>query len=71
MYKLTEDQKKEILRAMADCNLSIQAVKQKLFLHRNTVTYRIEQIKKETGLDARKFYDLMKLLDLFEVKQNA
>lgn len=61
---ITSEQKKEIILAMADCNLNIQAVKHKLFIHRNTVIYRLEKIKSETGLDARNFHDLVKLIDM-------
>ena len=61
---ITSEQKKEVILAMADCNLSIQAVKHKLFIHRNTVIYRLEKIKSETGLDARNFHDLVKLIDM-------
>ena len=28
-----------------------------MFVHRNTLTYRLDKIQKETGLDLRKFND--------------
>lgn len=67
--KLTNSQKKETIRAMADCNLNRKATSRMLFLDRNALTYRIEQIKKETGLDARVFRDLVELLRLLEEEQ--
>lgn len=63
MYKLTEEQKIETLNAMADYSMNIKDVANALFTHRNTIKYRINKIKDETGLDARKFRDLVKLLD--------
>ena len=54
---------KEIILAMAECDLKKFAVAKKLHCHRNTVTYHIEKVKNRTGLDATRFYDLVKLLD--------
>lgn len=34
--------------------------------YRNSVIYRLGKIKTETGLDARKFWDLVKLLEMEE-----
>lgn len=39
----------------SDLNLSDTA--RQLFIHRNTLLYRLEKIRKETGLDLRKFND--------------
>ncbi len=38
-----------------DCNVSETA--KRLYIHRNTLMYRIEKIKQETGLDVRSFRD--------------
>lgn len=38
-----------------DCNVSETA--KRLYIHRNTLMYRIEKIKQETGLDVRTFRD--------------
>lgn len=45
-----------------DCNISETA--KRLYIHRNTLMYRIDKIKQETGLDVRAFRDavLMNLL---------
>ena len=58
---MTECQK-EILLALAACSLNVSAVSRKLRLHRNTVTYQVEKIKRETGLDPLNFYQLVELL---------
>ena len=39
----------------ADLNLSVAA--RQMFLHRNTLTYRLDKIRRETGLDLRIFRD--------------
>ena len=38
-------------------NLNISETSRKLFVHRNTLVYRIEKIKRVTGLDLRNFED--------------
>lgn len=38
-------------------NLNVSETSRKLFVHRNTLVYRIEKIKKLTGLDLREFDD--------------
>jgi sugar diacid utilization regulator len=37
------------------CDLNISEAARKLYLHRNTLLYRIEKIKNHTGLDIKKF----------------
>ncbi|MDO4845958.1 MAG: helix-turn-helix domain-containing protein, partial [Oscillospiraceae bacterium] len=36
-------------------NLNVSETSRKLFVHRNTLVYRLEKIKKMTGLDLRQF----------------
>ncbi len=38
-----------------DNNLNVSETSRKLFVHRNTLVYRLEKIKKLTGLDLRRF----------------
>ena len=58
-------------------NLNVSETSRKLFVHRNTLVYRLEKIKKLTGLDLREFDDAIvfkvalmvkKYLDLSPVK---
>lgn len=56
----------EIIKAMAKFDLSTTNASRELHRHRNTVIYWIEKMKKDTGLDCRKFYDLVKLLEMVE-----
>ncbi|MBV7276719.1 helix-turn-helix domain-containing protein [Clostridiaceae bacterium UIB06] len=51
---------KEIINTIeefANCGLNISDASRKLYVHRNTLIYRIEKIKKETGFDIRQFTD--------------
>lgn len=38
-------------------SLNVSETSRKLFLHRNTLNYRLDKIERETGLDIRKFSD--------------
>lgn len=42
-----------------DNNLNISETARKLFIHRNTLVYRLEKIQKKTGLDVRVFDDAL------------
>jgi len=50
-----------------DLNLTTTA--RELFIHRNTLLYRLERIRKETGLDVRSFHDAVIFKVLAEMPQ--
>jgi carbohydrate diacid regulator len=43
------------IRNFFENNLNVSETSRKLFVHRNTLVYRLEKIKKLTGLDLREF----------------
>ncbi len=43
------------IRRFFENNLNVSETSRKLFVHRNTLVYRLEKIKKLTGLDLREF----------------
>ena len=43
------------IQAFFDNNLNVSETSRKLFVHRNTLVYRLEKIRKLTGLDLREF----------------
>ncbi len=43
------------IQCFFDNNLNVSETSRKLFVHRNTLVYRLEKIKKITGLDLREF----------------
>jgi sugar diacid utilization regulator len=52
----------------ADCNLAHTA--RALHIHRNTLIYRLDKLKQESGLDVRSFHDAVKVrIGLLLVKQ--
>lgn len=54
---------KLLLRAFAAHDMNATSTADALYMHRNSVLYRLGVIKRRTGLDPRKFYDLIKLLE--------
>ena len=43
------------IQAFFENNLNVSETSRKLFVHRNTLVYRLDKIKKITGLDLREF----------------
>lgn len=56
-----DDETVRIINAFFDNNLNISETARKLFLHRNTLVYRLEKIHQLTGLDLREFDEAMEL----------
>ena len=54
----------QIILALADYNMNETETARALFVHRNTVVYHIGKVKKLTGLDCTKFYDLVELVKM-------
>ena len=44
-----------------DNSLNVSETSRQLFIHRNTLIYRIEKLQKSTGLDVRVFDDALTL----------
>ncbi|MEE0899388.1 MAG: helix-turn-helix domain-containing protein [Bacteroidales bacterium] len=64
MYKLKNEISKmdvEVILALAECGLSPSRAAREMNVHRNTVLYHIEEIKKFTGLDPLDFFDMVTL----------
>ncbi|MCG0276477.1 MAG: helix-turn-helix domain-containing protein [Thermosediminibacteraceae bacterium] len=49
------------IRTVLDCNLNLAEAARKLYIHRNTLMYRLDKISSQTGLDIRKFKDAVKM----------
>ena len=48
----------------ADCNMNAAEAGRRMYMHRNSVTYHLDKVLRDTGLDAQNFYDLIKLVDM-------
>lgn len=55
----------QTIEEILKCDLSLTKASKKLFVHRNTLMYRIEKIKKETGFDIRNFKEATFLYILY------
>lgn len=55
----------QTLEEVLKCDLSLTKAAKKLYIHRNTLMYRIEKIKKETGFDIRNFKEATFLYILY------
>lgn len=51
----------ETLKAFFDNNLSILKTAKVIYVHRNTLLYRLRRVKEITGLDPKKFDDAVQL----------
>ena len=60
---LTDDEVREI-RLLADRDINIAKTATELFMH--TLVYRLDMITLKTGLDPRKFWELVELLRIIE-----
>lgn len=53
-----------IILELANHSMNISEAAKVVYLHRNTIVYRIKRIKRITGLDPTNFYDLCKLVQM-------
>lgn len=58
-----KDEDRALLQAFARNNMNLAYTGKEVYLHYNSVRYRLEKIHRETGLNPRNFYDLQKLLE--------
>ena len=56
---LFEDEELTTVFSFFENNLNISETARQLYVHRNTLVYRLEKIQKKTGLDVRKFDDAL------------
>ena len=61
-----EDRDKKLLKAYAAHDMNVRETGNAVYLHYNSIRYRFRLIQRETGMDARKFWDLVKLLEMEE-----
>ena len=54
----------EVVVEFAKNNMNVSETSRYLFMHRNTVVYRLERIKNDTGLNPLNFFELVQLLQL-------
>ncbi len=55
--RILNDEMMETADAFLRSDLNLSDTARQMFIHRNTLTYRLDKIRKETGLDLRRFSD--------------
>ena len=58
-FNFLDDEIISTIDVFFQCNLNITDASQKLYIHRNTLIYRLDKILRITGYDIRKFNDAM------------
>ena len=61
--RMTEKQA-EIILAYAECNMNTVAAGRKIYMSEGNVSYHLTQIRKQTGLNPKRFYDLCRLVGI-------
>src|SRR3954454_15840188 len=61
----------ETLRAYLDSDLDVGRTAEALFVHPNTVRYRLRRISEETGLDTQSFSGLVELLTIARLSEST
>ena len=64
------DKQKEVVIAMAENDLSVTRAARATFYHHNTIQFHCVQIQKQTGLNPRNFFDMMKLYQMATEEEN-
>ncbi|RKM61743.1 PucR family transcriptional regulator [Butyrivibrio sp. XB500-5] len=59
IYDDLDDETLGTINKFFDNNLNVSETSRQLFVHRNTLVYRIEKLEKSSGLDVRKFEDAL------------
>lgn len=56
----------DVLMAFAKCDMRVCKASRDTFYHRNTFEWHLARIRSKTGLNPKKFYDLIKLVNAVE-----
>jgi carbohydrate diacid regulator len=67
-FELLDDEIIKTVLSFFSNNLNISETARQMYLHRNTLVYRIEKVLKLTGLDLRKFDDAVSFKAAYMVK---
>lgn len=65
------DLQKEVVLAIAECNMNVSEAARRIYRHRQTVEYHCRQMIELYGLDPRNFYDLVMLVEMANAPLSA
>ena len=63
----THELRRSILKSLADNNLNACAVARELHYHHHAIEYHCRGIQRDTGLNPKCFYDMIKLLKMYKI----
>lgn len=66
---ILDEEMLETLSCFLDNNLSVTEASKQLFIHRNTLLYRLKKFQEQTGLDLKSFRDAHSFRLLLQLKQ--
>ena len=69
--RLFTDEMLDTVNMFLEKDLNISDTARQMYIHRNTLVYRLEKIQKQTGLDLRHFHDAVTYKLLFELKKTS
>lgn len=69
--RLFSDEMLETINTFLSKDLNLSDTARQLYIHRNTLVYRLDKVQKQTGLDLRHFSDAMTFKLLFDLKKCA
>jgi sugar diacid utilization regulator len=61
----------DTIRIFAECSLNVKETSRRLRVHTNTVYFRLNQIKKHTGVDPRTFSGISQLTAALRLLDNV
>ncbi|NLB89670.1 MAG: hypothetical protein GX786_00390, partial [Clostridiales bacterium] len=69
--RLFNDEMLQTIEMFFEKDLNLSDTARQLYIHRNTLVYRLDKIEKVMGLDLRKFYDAVTFKLLLEMRKSA
>ena len=67
--RLFNDEMLQTIKTFIDKDLSLSDTARQLYIHRNTLVYRLDKVQKVTGLDLRRFDDAMTFQLLYTLRR--
>ena len=67
--KLFNDEMLQTIEMFFRKDLNLSDTARQLFIHRNTLVYRLDKVQRQTGLDLRRFDDAVTFKTLYELKK--
>ncbi len=65
-YILKDDQLVKLVLALTNNNLNVSKTASSMYMHRNTINNKLEQIRNETGFDIQNFNDVVAVYSLIK-----